>query len=102
MESFWNCCTICQQSRSKNEVLAPEALASSDVEREQNAAPLDGQEEHQAILRLPETRFLHGEHFGGLSLPLIGGWMGRTLAPAYVAMNVALKRRAETAIAAAR
>ena len=48
------------------------------------------------------VRFLHGEHFGGLSLPLIGGWMGRTLAPAYVAMNVALKRRAETAIAAAR
>src|SRR5229473_1318046 len=41
------------------------------------------------------VRFLHGERFGGLSLPLIGGWMDRTLAPAYVAMNVALKRRAE-------
>jgi len=48
------------------------------------------------------VRFLHGERFGGISLPFIGGWMNRTLAPPYVAMNVALKRRAETPIAAAR
>lgn len=39
-------------------------------------------------------RFLHGEDFGGVSLPLLGGWMQRTLVPAYHAMNQALARRA--------
>ncbi len=43
------------------------------------------------------VRFLHGERFDGLVVPLMGGWIDRTLAPAYEAMNVALKRRAEAA-----
>ena len=48
------------------------------------------------------VRFVHGERFEGLAIPLMGGWIDRTLAPAYVAMNVALQRRAETSTAAAR
>jgi hypothetical protein len=41
-------------------------------------------------------RFLHGEDFGGLALPLIAGWMRRTLLPAFDAMNQAVGRRAES------
>jgi glutathione peroxidase len=41
-------------------------------------------------------RFLHGEDFGGLSLPLIDRWMRRALLPPYEAMNHALARRAES------
>ncbi len=40
-------------------------------------------------------RFLHGEDFAGVSLPLIGRWLRRSIEPAYLAMNEALKRRAE-------
>ena len=43
------------------------------------------------------VRFLHGERFAGLTVPLLGGWLDRTLTPLYVAMNVALKTRAEAA-----
>jgi hypothetical protein len=41
------------------------------------------------------VRFVHGERFDGLAIPLMHGWIDRNLAPAYEAMNVALKRRAE-------
>lgn len=41
------------------------------------------------------ARFVHGERFAGLAIPLMGGWIDRVLAPAYDAMNVALKTRAE-------
>ena len=41
------------------------------------------------------VRFVHGERFEGLAIPFMGGWIDRNLAPAYQAMNVALKRRAE-------
>lgn len=43
------------------------------------------------------VRFVHGERFDGLVIPLMRGWIDRNLAPAYEAMNVALKRRAEAA-----
>ncbi|HEY2386151.1 MAG TPA: SRPBCC domain-containing protein [Candidatus Binatia bacterium] len=43
------------------------------------------------------VRFVHGECFEGLAIPFMGGWIDRNLAPAYQAMNVALKRRAEGA-----
>jgi hypothetical protein len=43
------------------------------------------------------VRFVHGERFDGLAIPLMHGWIDRNLAPAYEAMNVALKRRAEVA-----
>jgi hypothetical protein len=43
------------------------------------------------------ARFVHGERFAGLAVPLLSRWIDRTLAPAYAAMNVALKRRAEAA-----
>ncbi|MBI3769650.1 MAG: SRPBCC domain-containing protein [Deltaproteobacteria bacterium] len=45
------------------------------------------------------VRFVHGERFAGLAIPLLGGWLDRTLTPAYTAMNVALKRRVEAAAA---
>jgi hypothetical protein len=45
----------------------------------------------------PGVRFVHGERFEGLAIPFMHGWIDRTLAPAYAAMNVALKRRAEAA-----
>jgi len=41
------------------------------------------------------VRFVHGERFEGVAVPLMQGWIDRNLAPAYEAMNVALKRRAE-------
>lgn len=41
------------------------------------------------------TRFIHGEHFGGLIPRLAGGFLRRRLSPAYEAMNRALKKRAE-------
>ena len=43
------------------------------------------------------VRFVHGERFAGLAIPLMGRWIDRALAPAYEAMNVALRRRAEAA-----
>jgi hypothetical protein len=45
----------------------------------------------------PGVRFVHGERFEGLAVPFMHGWIDRTLALAYEAMNVALKRRAEAA-----
>lgn len=43
------------------------------------------------------VRFVHGERFAGLAIPFMSGWIDRVLAPAYDAMNVALKSRAEIA-----
>ena len=49
------------------------------------------------LSKLEETLVVHGERFEGLAIPFMHGWIDRTLAPAYAAMNVALKRRAEAA-----
>ena len=53
--------------------------------------------EHYFVIEeaTPGVRFVHGERFEGLAVPFMHGWIDRTLAPAYEAMNVALKRRAE-------
>ena len=41
------------------------------------------------------TRFVHGERFSGLLVPFMARWLDREIAPAYDAMNRALKVRAE-------
>jgi hypothetical protein len=41
------------------------------------------------------TRFIHGEHFGGLVVDLLWAKLEPKLAPLYTAMNEALKRRVE-------
>src|SRR5262245_6098670 len=43
------------------------------------------------------VRFVHGEEFSGLVVPVIRRPLLRALTPAYEAYNVALKRRAESA-----
>jgi len=42
------------------------------------------------------TRLVHGEHFGGVALPLLWWWLEPKIRVGYQAMNEALKRRAET------
>ncbi len=56
--------------------------------------------EHYFLIEEAGTgvRFVHGEKFDGLAIPFMHGWIDRNLAPAYEAMNVALKRRAEAAV----
>jgi len=56
--------------------------------------------EHYFILQElapARVRLVHGELFAGLSLPLLRSWIDRRIAPAFDAMNVALKDRAEAA-----
>ena len=54
--------------------------------------------EHYFVLTpLPggRTRLQHGEHFRGVLVPLVRGWLRRTIEPDYAQVNAALGARAE-------
>jgi hypothetical protein len=73
------------------------------------AGPLSGVQaaffrgEHYFVVDEVDTdrcRFIHGEEFTGLLVPLAGWWLTRSLTPSYQAFNEALKRRAEARVPA--
>ncbi|WP_414657115.1 SRPBCC family protein [Deinococcus sp. VB343] len=54
--------------------------------------------EHYFVLSaLPggKTRLQHGEHFRGVLVPAVSGWLDRAIRPNYARLNAALKERAE-------